>query len=147
MSAHDTLNTTQFLPIEQVGAMKSTDFSGMTLEQTYQLPRGPRTMFFSTRNPGNTYKGKPITHEGIVYSKSGKSVYHPPIMGDDGKPTNRMRKQRELEASVAEHGVQKPLEVSHYAPGDDNVTQGHHRYWAGRKAGLTHLPVEVADWT
>ena len=142
MTATDSMNATQF-PIEEVGKMRASDFGDMTMEQVYQMPKASRTMFWSTRNPGNTYKGQHIKNDDVVYTKSGKSLYHPP----PAEGPNRMAKQRALTADVAQHGVHTPLEGSHWGPGDDTVTQGHHRYWAARDTGQTHLPMQMVDWT
>ena len=48
--------------------------------------------------------------------------------------------EAEFVAHVREHGVREPLLVQQTARGA-TVVDGHHRYAAARKAGVTHVPL------
>jgi hypothetical protein len=47
----------------------------------------------------------------------------------------------DLVEDVRQHGVKRPLHLWRNAEGEPSVWDGHHRYWAATRAGLTHVPV------
>lgn len=59
----------------------------------------------------------------------------------DNQRTNVHGYLDHLASSIKEHGWQEPIKVH----SDNVVTDGHHRYAAAVRAGLTHVPVERID--
>ena len=60
-------------------------------------------------------------------------------VGESGRRMNVDGYVDELAHSIRTHGWQEPIQVH----ADNVVTDGHHRYAAAVRAGLTHVPV---DW-
>lgn len=46
-------------------------------------------------------------------------------------------------ASIKEHGIREPLELSQYGEEPLNVEDGRHRLEAARRLGLTHVPARI----
>lgn len=135
MTAHDNMSRQQF-SMADIGKMQSADFGVPVEEATREIPRATRLLFFTTRNPTIPHE---YIDEAAPRTKSGKTIYHAP-----GPRGNAIKYQRDLDASVAQHGVQSPVTVSRTNHGD-YLLNGHHRYWAAQKAGHTHIDAEVHD--
>lgn len=109
------LSGAQF-PLEDISAMRSGDFHGMTMGQTYDELTASQRL----RPPQRT-----------------KEVYHP-------SSGNYMAKQRRLKQELSEQGQQTPLRTQMNISGSlkrSIVENGHHRYWAARDLGWSHLAV------
>lgn len=82
----------------------------------------------SSVGPAMRSEYRAYVREGGGYDVHPKDIEH-------GGPDNYVS---HLAEDIKKNGIREPIEVR----GGNVVTQGHHRYLAAVKAGLTHVPVE-----
>jgi hypothetical protein len=120
MSA-EHLNAAQF-PIEEVHKWTSSDF-GTSMKSVGPMLRSEYNHWASTGEE-NIARGDPHSQD----------IKH-------GGPDNYVA---HLAEDIKQHGIKNPISVRHNRDAQPTVMQGHHRYLAAVKAGLTHVPVH--DW-
>lgn len=105
--------------------MRSSDFPGMTMAQTYD------NLSTNDRVIGRDYS---------VEGRQNRPVYTPPIVPGPSV----LQKQRNLRADMAANGQQTPIRADMHISGSMNKStmgNGHHRYWAARDLGWSHMDV------
>lgn len=107
-------------PIEEVHNWTSSDFG------TKMKSVGPMLR--------SEYAGHQRGESGGHYDVHAADIAHG---GPDGYVAH-------LAKDVAERGITNPIAVRHNADAPPTVMNGHHRYLAAVKAGLTHIPAN--DW-